>query len=263
MLTGTLVTVAGFIPIGLNGSAAGEYTFTLFVVIAVSLLVSWIVAVLFTPLLGVALLPATMKAASWRSPAGSHAGFTRLLLRRDALALADHRGDRWRSSLCAVVGMRFVQQQFFPASDRPELIVDWTLPQNSSIAETKAQMERFETSLVGDPDIDHWSSYIGQGAPRFILSFDVQPANPYFGQIVIVTKGLGSARARQGQAQGDLAPRLRRHRRLRQAAGHSDRRSAGRCSIASAAPTSRRCASCRRSWRQSIGGNPQPRRHHL
>ena len=72
-----------------------------------------------------------------------------------------------------------------------ELIVDWTLPQNTSIAETKAQMERFEQrALDGDPDIDHWSSYVGQGAVRFVLSFDVQPANPYFGQIVIVTKGL-------------------------------------------------------------------------
>ena len=91
----------------------------------------------------------------------------------------------------SVFGMRFVQQQFFPASDRHELIVDWSLPQNSSIAETNAQMARFEReALEGNPGIDHWSTYVGQGAPRFVLSFDVQPADLSFGQIVIVTKGL-------------------------------------------------------------------------
>ena len=80
----------------------------------------------------------------------------------------------------SLVGMGFVQQQFFPSSDRPELIVDWNLPQNSSIAETNAQMARFEKeALQGNPDIDHWSTYVGQGALRFVLSFDVQPADPY------------------------------------------------------------------------------------
>ena len=187
MLTGTLVTVAGFIPIGLNSSAAGEYTFTLFIVIAVSLLVSWIVAVLFTPLLGVTLLPATMK-KHHDKPGRFMAAFSRTLI----VAM------RWRwvtiavtvaLFLAALVGMQFVQQQFFPASDRPELVVDFTLPQNSSIAETKAQMDRFEaTALKGDRDIDHWSSYVGQGAVRFLLSFDVQPANPFYGQIILVTK---------------------------------------------------------------------------
>jgi multidrug efflux pump subunit AcrB len=187
MLTGTLVTVAGFIPIGLNGSAPGEYTFTLFVVIALSLLISWIVAVLFTPLIGVTLLPATMK-KHHDKPSRVSTAF------KQALLFAMRR--RWLTISAtvaafglALLGIGLVQHQFFPASDRPELIVDWTLPQNSSIAETRAQMERFETALAGDADIQHWSTYIGQGAPRFILSFDVQPANPYFGQTVIVTKG--------------------------------------------------------------------------
>jgi multidrug efflux pump len=191
MLTGTLVTVFGFIPIGLNNSNAGEYTFTLFVVIAVSLLVSWIVAVVFTPLLGVTLLPATMK-KHHDKPGRFTALFSRTLL----VAM------RWRwvtivttvaVFFASLFGMQFVQQQFFPSSDRPELIVDWTLPQNSSIAETKAQMDRFEAAaLVGDPDIDRWSSYVGQGAVRFLLSFDVQPANPFFGQIAIVTKNFAA-----------------------------------------------------------------------
>ncbi len=188
MLTGTLVTVAGFIPIGLNNSNAGEFTFSLFVVIAVSLLLSWIVAVLFAPLLGVTLLPKTMK-KHHDGPGRLMAAFSRLL----SAAM------RWRWTTILVTlglfgaslyGMRFVPQQFFPASDRPELIVDWTLPQNSSIAETKAQMDRFETKLAGDPDIDHWSSYVGQSAVRFVLAFDVQPPSPSVGQMVIVTKDL-------------------------------------------------------------------------
>ena len=90
----------------------------------------------------------------------------------------------------SLYGMQFVEQQFFPSSDRNELLVDFTLPQNASIAETKAQMDRFEAKLAGDPDIDHWSSYVGQGAVRFILSFDPQPSNPNYGQMVIVTKSI-------------------------------------------------------------------------
>jgi len=189
MLTGTLVTVAGFIPVGLNSSAAGEFTFTLFVVIAVSLLVSWVVAVLFTPLLGVTILPKTMK--SHHEQKGRFARIFAWLL---GLAL------RWRwitigATLAvfalSIGGMSLVQQQFFPSSDRPELIVDWNLPQNSSISETNKQMAKFESEmLAGNKDIDHWTSYVGQGAPRFILSFDVQTPDVSFGQTVIVTKGL-------------------------------------------------------------------------
>ncbi len=189
MLTGTLVTVAGFIPVGLNNSAAGEFTFTLFVVIAVSLIVSWIVAVLFTPLLGVAILPKTMK--SHHEKKGRFASaFSRIL----GLAM------RWRWATIiltiAVFGLSvgalgLVQQQFFPASDRVELIVDWNLPQNSSIAETNRQIAKFEKEmLASNQDIHHWTSYVGQGAPRFILSFDVQTPDVTFGQTVIVTKGL-------------------------------------------------------------------------
>jgi multidrug efflux pump subunit AcrB len=107
---------------------------------------------------------------------------------------------RWRWTVIAItlavfalsiVGMGFVQQHFFSSSDRDELIVDWNLPQNSSIAETSAQMARFEReALKGNDSIDHWSTYVGQGALRFVLSFDVQPADISFGQIIIVTKGL-------------------------------------------------------------------------
>ncbi len=147
MLTGTLVTVAGFIPIGLNNSAAGEFTFTLFVVIAVSLIVSWVVAVLFTPLLGVTILPKTMK--SHHETKGRFASIFAWLL---ALAMR----WRWMTILATVVtfavsvgGLGLVQQQFFPASDRVELIVDWDLPQNSTIAETNRQIAQFEQEKAG------------------------------------------------------------------------------------------------------------------
>ncbi|MGO3932790.1 efflux RND transporter permease subunit [Rhodopseudomonas pseudopalustris] len=203
MLTGTLVTVAGFIPIGLNSSAAGEFTFTLFVVIAVSLLTSWIVAVLFTPLLGVTILPDKMKShhenKGWFST-----GFSRVLIfcmRRRWLTIT----VTLAAFALSIVGMRFVQQQFFPSSDRKELIVDWNLPKNSSIAETSAQMAQFEReALQGKDGIDHWSTYVGQGAPRFVLSFDVQPADFSFGQMVIVTRSLADRDRLRGELQGYL-----------------------------------------------------------
>ncbi len=189
MLTGTLVTIAGFMPVGLNGSAAGEFTYTLFVVIGVSLIVSWVVAVVFAPLLGVTLLPRTM-----RHSHGNKGWFAKGF---EIVLLASMRW-RWVTILFTVLlfaasiyGMRHVQQQFFPSSDRNEIIVDWTVRQNSSILRTRDEMDRFEKSaLIGDSDIERWSSYVGQGAVRFLLSFDVQPPSPNFGQIVIVTKDI-------------------------------------------------------------------------
>ncbi|MAY87677.1 MAG: ACR family transporter [Pseudooceanicola sp.] len=185
MLSGTLVTVAGFIPIGLNDSAAGEFTFSLFVVIAVSLLVSWIVAVLFAPLLGVTFLPSKMKHHA-AGPGRLRRGFHVLL--RAAMRF------RWVTIVAtiaifggAVWGMRFVENQFFPSSDRPELILDFTLPQNASITATRDEMMRMETHLQGHDDVLFWSSYVGRGAPRFILSYDVPTAGPNTGQIVIQT----------------------------------------------------------------------------
>jgi multidrug efflux pump subunit AcrB len=99
--------------------------------------------------------------------------------------------------LLALFGMNFVQQQFFPSSDRSELVIDWNLPQNASIADTNAQMARFEREqLQGNDSVDHWSTYVGIGAPRFVLSFDVQTANAWFGQQVVVTSGGIKARDR-------------------------------------------------------------------
>jgi multidrug efflux pump subunit AcrB len=200
MLTGTLVTVASFMPVGLNNSAAGEYTFTLFVVIGVALVLSWIVAVLFTPLLGVTLLPKTMKK--------HHDRPSRLGSVLSGILLATMR-MRWATIAVTLLvfgislySMKFVEQQFFPSSDRPELIVDVTLPQSASIEETRKQMDLLETKLAGDPDILRWSSYVGRGAVRFLLSFDVQPDNPNYGQFIVVTKDL--------QARERVASRIRK-----------------------------------------------------
>lgn len=193
MLTGTLVTVAGFVPIGLNASSAGEYTFTLFAVIAVALLVSWVVAVLFAPVLGVHLLNAKVKAHD-AEPGRIGRGFNHGLLWCMR--------NRWLTIIgtvvlfvLAVFCMRFVQNQFFPSSDRPEILVDLNLPQNASIEETRKAVDKLEATLKDDPDIVRWSTYIGQGAIRFYLPLDQQLENPYYAQLVIVSKGLESREA--------------------------------------------------------------------
>jgi len=190
MLTGTLVTVAGFIPIGLNSSAAGEFTFSLFVVIAVSLVISWIVAVLFAPLLGVTFLPARMKHHA-AGPGWLRRNFHRLLLAAMrfkwltiAVTLAIFATSVW--------GMRFVEQQFFPSSDRTEVLVDITQRQNASISRTRADMDRLEAVLADNDDVLFWTSYVGRGAPRFVLSMDVPTAGPHMGQIVIQTPDLAA-----------------------------------------------------------------------
>ncbi len=188
MLTGTLVTVAGFIPIGLNNSNAGEYTFSLFVVIAVSLLVSWVVAVLFAPLLGVTFLPEKMGHHA-AGPGRMRAAFHRLLL-------AAMRA-RWVTIAVtllifagSVFGMGFVQQQFFPTSDRPELIVDVNLRHNASFAATDGAIGKLEDWLNQSPDVSFHTAYVGTSVPRFLLTLDQPTPGPHMGQIVVQTPGI-------------------------------------------------------------------------
>ena len=190
MLSGTLVTVAGFIPIGLNNSAAGEFTFSLFVVIAVSLLVSWVVAVLFAPLLGVTFLPRTLKHHGGRIGIvrrGYHAllrGAMRFRWLTVALTFAIFAGSVW--------GMRFVEQQFFPTSDRTEIIIDVTERHNASIARTDASIAQLDRFLARQPEAMFWTSYVGRGAPRFVLAMDVPTPGPFMGQVVIQTADLAA-----------------------------------------------------------------------
>jgi multidrug efflux pump len=187
-LTGTLVTIAGFVPIGFARSAAGEYTFSIFAVVAIALLASWGVAALFAPLLGVWILKKP-KAVHGEKPGPIMRVFRRFL----ALAMR----VRWVTIVltlavfaAALYGMRLVPQQFFPASDRAELLVDLQLPENASIYATREVAARMDKLLKNDEDVDHWSTYVGQGAVRFYLPLNVQLPNDFFAQAVVVTKGL-------------------------------------------------------------------------
>jgi multidrug efflux pump subunit AcrB len=198
MLIGTLVTIASFVPIGFAQSSAGEYTFSIFSVVGISLIVSWLVAVVFAPIIGKALLNPP-KAEADPKPGKVLAVYSAFLsgaIRMRWLTV----GLTIGAFVVALFLSQFVSRQFFPASDRPELTVDLTLRQNASIHATQAQAERFEAILNEDPDVDHYSTYIGRGAIRFILTLNVQLANPFFAQFVVVAKDL--------EARERLQPRL-------------------------------------------------------
>lgn len=188
MLSGTLITILGFLPIGFADNNTGQYTFSLFAVIGVALVASWFVAVIFAPVIGLSLLPSRMKAHA-HGPGRFMRAFIGLLgfsMRHRWLTIA--------ASLAAfgasLYGMGFVQQQFFPASNRPELVVTMTLPKNASIAATETETKRLEEWLASDPDISGFSSYVGGGAIRFYLPLDVQLDNDFMAETVVVAKDL-------------------------------------------------------------------------
>ncbi len=191
MLAGTLVTIAGFVPIGFAASSAGEYTFSLFAVVTIALVVSWFVAVVFAPVLGVAMLSAPKGQVSDSGPGRTVRTFRTLLsgaIRRRWLTIAVT-GALFAVS---VLALPLVPRQFFPASDRPELLVDLTLPQNASIYTSEEISGRFDAALKGDPDVDRWSTYVGRGAIRFYLPLNAQLPNDFFSQAVIVAKDVAA-----------------------------------------------------------------------
>ena len=188
MLAGTLVTIAGFVPVGFAASSAGEYTFSLFAVVAIALIVSWFVAVIFAPLLGVLILKPP------KSKQAEEGGFI-FRFYRGLLTLAVR--AKWLTILltlglfaAAIFAIPLIPNQFFPSSDRPELMVDLNLPQNASIQASETLAERFDTVLKDDPNVARWSTYVGRGAIRFYLPLDVQLPNDFFAQTVIVAKDL-------------------------------------------------------------------------
>jgi multidrug efflux pump subunit AcrB len=203
MLSGTLVTIAGFVPIGFAQSSAGEYTFSIFAVVAIALVASWFVAVIFAPLLGTMLLrpPKPNQETKPSRVLGAYRGFLGMAIRGRWLTFAVTLG----AFALAVAGLRVVPRQFFPPSDRVELLVDLSLPQTASIYATESIVERLEQHLKTDPDIDHFSSYVGRGAPRFYLPLNVQLGNPFFGQVVIVTKSIEARRRLQSGLEKLLA----------------------------------------------------------
>jgi len=188
MLTGTLVMIAGFIPVGFAASSAGEYTFSLFMVVLIALAASWIVAVLFSPLLGTWILPNTMKHAD-------HKGGRIMNAYRTALGWS--LAHRWITLGVALVafclsmfGATKLEEQFFPASDRPELLVSLTLPQNASREATDQRARELEAILKADPGVDHFTTYVGSGSVRFYLPMDLLLENDNVSETVVVTKGI-------------------------------------------------------------------------
>jgi multidrug efflux pump subunit AcrB len=204
MLTGTLVTIAGFVPIGFAKSTAGEYTFSIFAVVGIALVVSWLVAVLFAPPLGIAILRAPKQTASSDQPGrvlNAYRGLLLLAIRLRWLTIA----VTIALFVVSIFLLRFVPQQFFPSSDRPELLVDLTLPHGSSIYASRDAVATIEGVLRADEDVLRWSSYVGRGAIRFYLPLDVQLANPFFSQLVVIARDVEARERLQAKLEKLLA----------------------------------------------------------
>jgi multidrug efflux pump len=192
MLTGTLITAAAFLPVGLAKSRAGEYTFAIFAVVGIALVVSWFVAVLFTPYIGALLLP---DAKGHRNEASLYDKPFYRLFRRVVTKCVQHPRTVIAVTVLACVlgfgGFRFVERQFFPAADRPEVMVDVWLPEGSPFAETEAEVRKVERELLAnDSNIANYVAYVGGPTPRFFLLLDQQLQNANYAQLVILTKGI-------------------------------------------------------------------------
>jgi multidrug efflux pump len=214
MLTGTLVTAAGFLPVGFAKSSAGEYAGGIFWIVGLALIASWLVAVLFTPYLGFKLLPDLAKHGARENPQVIYdTRIYRALRRVIELCLRRRKTVVALTVLmfvAAAAGFGFVQQQFFPTSTRSELFFELRLPEGTAIGVTDATAKRAEHLLAGDPDIVTYTSYVGQGSPRFWLGLNPVLPNPNFAQIVIVTQDLAArervkARLERAIADGVLA----------------------------------------------------------
>lgn len=189
MLFGTLVTVAGFVPIGFAKSGVGEYAGNIFWVLAYSLIISWFVAVIFTPYLGVRMLPEGQHHAEHSSSPYDSAGYRRL--RSLVTACIRFRKTVVVSTVgllaLSIMGMvTVVEKQFFPGSDRPEVLVSIYLPQNSAVATTDDTTRRIEAILAGMPEVKTLSAYVGGGAPRFFISANPEQPNPAFAKIIAI-----------------------------------------------------------------------------
>ncbi|CAN7729347.1 efflux RND transporter permease subunit [Variovorax sp. LjRoot290] len=197
MLTGTLITAAGFLPVGFARSGTGEYVVSLFQVVGISLVLSWIVAVLFTPYIGFKLLKEHPHAAHDEEAVYQRGFYVRF--RRFVDACLVHR--RWVIGITfalfagSLLLFKLVPQQFFPASDRPELMVDLWMPQASTFEASAGEVREVEAMLRKDPDVVAVTSYVGTGSPRFYLPLDVQTPNLNLGELMVMTKG-GEARER-------------------------------------------------------------------
>ncbi|WP_020174406.1 efflux RND transporter permease subunit [Methyloferula stellata] len=193
MLTGTLVTAAGFLPVGFAASSTGEYAGGIFWVVMIALLASWIVAVVFTPYLGVKLLPDFAKHGH-RDPDAIYdtrmyrglRSLVRWCIKQRMIVVAATGGI----FALAVVGFGHVQQQFFPLSERPELFLQLRLPEGTAIGTTLGITKEAEKLIADDPDIETYTAYVGQGSPRFWLGLNPQLPDESYAEIVIVARDI-------------------------------------------------------------------------
>ena len=215
MLAGTLVTAVGFMPNGFAHSTAGEYTSNMFWIVGIALIASWIVAVVFTPYLGGKMLPEI------KTVQGGHAAIyntrhynrfrrilTRVIKRKWLVA-----GTVIAIFTVALLGMGLVKKQFFPTSDRPEVLVEVQLPYGTSIEQTSATTAKIEAWLEKQKEAQIVTSYIGQGSPRFYLAMAPELPDPSFAKIVVLTESQQAREAlkfrlREAAANG-LAPEAR------------------------------------------------------
>ncbi|HEY1363986.1 MAG TPA: efflux RND transporter permease subunit [Xanthobacteraceae bacterium] len=213
MLTGTLVTAAGFLPVGFARSSAGEYAGGIFWIVGLALIASWFVAVLFTPYLGLKLLPGLARRGAHDDPEAIYdtrvyralRGLIELALRRRWVLVA----ATMLMFVAALASFGLVQQQFFPTATRTELFFEMRLPEGTAIGVTDAAARKAERLLAGDPDIETYTTYVGQGSPRFWLGLNPVLPNASFAQIVIVTRDLEArervkARLERALAEGAL-----------------------------------------------------------
>ena len=217
MLAGTLVTAIGFMPNGFAQSTAGEYTSNMFWIVGLALIASWFVAVVFTPYLGVKILPAIPKvegghAAIYNTPRYNR--FRQLLGRVIA--------RKWRVAgsvvaifILAVLGMGLVKKQFFPTSDRPEVLVEVQMPYGTSVAQTSAATAKIEAWLGKQPEAKIVTAYIGQGSPRFYLAMAPELPDPSFAKIVILTDSETSREALKFRLREAVASGLASEARVR------------------------------------------------
>lgn len=194
MLSGTLVTVIGFTPVGFARSTAGEYAGNIFWIVGFALIASWVVAVVFTPYLGVKLLPNIRPIKGGHEAIYATPRYERF--RRLVTWAVNHRffvaGAVIGAFLLAGAGMGLVKQQFFPASDRPEVLVEVQMPEGTSIEATTKAARKVEDWLRQQPEAEIVTAYIGRGAPRFFFSYNPELPDPSFAKLIVLTPDAGA-----------------------------------------------------------------------
>ena len=234
MLTGTLITAVGFLPIATARSSTGEYTFAIFAVVTLALLISWVMAVGAVPFIGTYLLrgrdtpvaaanPDAHAKQALTTSAGAGAGgstghgaehalFDTPFYRRLRATIEGAMRHRWITlgitvllMAAGVVGMQFTTKQFFPPSDRAEILVDLWLPEGASLAATRTQSEQLETWLARDRDVQSFVAYVGNGSPRYFLSLDQQLYRTNYAQFVVLTPDVEARNRLMPRLQAELA----------------------------------------------------------